>query len=333
MDLIDDGRSGITAEEEVLRASQGISDPVRQDQCRGSASGLIGEDVTRAGRARKMEELGGRDTRTGASRTKETDGAAVHLHRPAEHGTQGADGIHGGGTGVGIETSDEGRGVALEGERAGAGLGDGMRDGRRSEDASGDEGVAVALNSEGASRGVGLIPEVGVEGEEAVALVIDGDAIGAAAADQVIQAREGRAESVATSEEEVGILPDRAEVAELEDPADGGAVQGMVDEENAIGVLTDVDVLLGEAVEQVAADLERAVVEVDRQTTGVQAERTGGGHADGAVVDTNAGGEGVLVVLEPERRAVDQARLGDAVLAIIVTIDPAGDDDIAVAVE
>ena len=140
-----------------------------------------------------------------------------------------------------------------------------MRDGRRSKDTTSDEGIAVTRNSEGARGGIGLTPDlVGVEGEQTVAFVIDADAVSAAAADQIIEAREGRAETVAASEEEVGVTPERTEVAELEDPADGSAAQGVVDEQNPISVIADVDVFLSEAVENVTADLERSVVEVDR---------------------------------------------------------------------
>ena len=207
------------------------------------------------------------------------------------------------------------------------------RGGRGLRDAAGDEGVSVATDIQDAVGAVALTPEVGVEGQQAVAVIIDADIVRAAAADEIVEAREGSAEAVTAVQVEPGVITVRVEVAELEITADGGAVQGVVDEEVAVRVVADEDILLGEAVEQVAADFEAAVVEVDRETTGVQTERAGRGHADGAVVDTDAGGEGVLVVLQPERRAVDQAGLDDAVLGVVVIVDLAGDDDVAVTPE
>ena len=107
----------------------------------------------------------------------------------------------------------------------------------------------------------------------------------------------------------------------------------MVDEDPAVGAVTDEDVFLGEAVEVVAADFERTPVDIDRQTTGVQAERSGGGDADGAVVDTDTGRQRVLVVLQPQRRAVDHAGLDDTILGVVVIIDPAGDDGVTATEE
>ena len=209
-----------------------------------------------------------------------------------------------------------------------------MRDGGvRLQDIAGDEDVAVAAKGQTTNGPVALAPEVGVEGEQAVAVVDDGGVVRAAAADQVVETGERGAETVTAVEEEIGVNPVSVQVAELEIAADGGAVEGMVDEEGAVGVVADEDVFLGEAVQQVATDFQTPPVEVDRQTTGVQAERSGGGDADGAVVDTYAGRHRVLVVLQPERRAVDHPDFGDTVLRVVVIIDPAGDDGVTATVE
>ena len=201
------------------------------------------------------------------------------------------------------------------------------------EEVTGDEGVAVAANVEASGGAVALTPEIGVEGEQPVAVVVDAGVVAAAAADEVVEAGERGAEAVTAVEVEPGVTTGCVEVAESERPADGRTVQGMVDQEGAVRVVADVDVLLGEAIQDVAADFESTVVEVDRETTGIQAERAGGGHADGTAVDTDAGGVGILVVLQPERRAVDQADLDDTILGVVVIVDLAGDDRVAVAVE
>ena len=208
-----------------------------------------------------------------------------------------------------------------------------MRDGTSLEDAAGDEGVAVTEHLQSAGRAVALAPEVGVEGEETVTFVANTGFIAAAAADEVVEAGEGRAETVTAVEGDARVGAIRIQVAELEDSPDGGAGQTVVDEDPTIGVIADEDVLLGEAVEDVAADFERTVVDIDRQATGVQAERTGGGDADRTVVDTDTGRDRVLVVLEPEGRAVDQADLDDAILRVVVIVDFAGDDGVTVAVK
>ena len=225
-------------------------------------------------------------------------------------------------------------GGALQSQVAPSFLPEDVRDaGVLLQDITRDEEVAVAAEGQTTDGAVALAPEVGVEGEQAVTVVGEGGVVVAAAADEVVEAGERGAEAVAAVEVEVGVDAIRIKVAELEITADGRTVQGMVDEEVTVRVVADEDILLGEAVQQVAADLETAVVEVDGEAAGVVAQGGGGADADGAAVDADAGGEGVLGVLEPERRAVDQAGLDDAVLGVVMVVDLAGDDRVAVAVE
>ena len=208
------------------------------------------------------------------------------------------------------------------------------RGGRGLRDAAGDERVTVTTDIKDASVGIADRPEIGVEGQQTVAVVVDaGIVTTAGGADDVVESGEGRAEAVTAIEVEPGVVTVRVEIAELEVTADGGAVQGVVDEEVAVGAIADEDVLLGEAVQQVAAHFEAAVVEIDREATGIETERAGRGHANGAAVDADARGEGVLVVLQPERRAVDQAGLGDTILGVVVVVDLTGNDDVTVARE
>ena len=221
----------------------------------------------------------------------------------------------------------------MEGEVTNAFLLEAVSDGTSLEDAAGDEGVTVTVKAQGAGGAVALTPKVGIEGQQAVTFIANTGFVSATAADEVIEAGERRAETVTAVEDDARVGTVRVEVAELEDTPDGGAAQTVVDEDPPVGVIADEDILLGEAVEDVAADFERAVIDVDRQATGVQAERAGGGDADGAVIDTDAGGEGVLVVLQPERRAVDHADLDDTVLRVVVIIDPTGDDGVTATVE
>ena len=232
-----------------------------------------------------------------------------------------------------IESSPQVARRSLEGEVTGAFLLEAVRAGTGLEDATGDESVPVTVNAQQAARAVALPPEVGVERQETVTFVANTGFTGATAADEVVEAGERRAETVTAVEGDARVGAIRIQVAELEDAPDGGAGQAVVDEDPTVGVIADEDVLLGEAVEDVAADFERTPVDVDREATGVQAERSGGGDADGAVVDTDTGRQRVLVVLQPQRRAVDQADLEDAILRVVVIIDPARDDGVTATEE
>ena len=232
-----------------------------------------------------------------------------------------------------IENSPQVARRSLEGEVTGAFLLEAVRDGTGLEDAAGDESVPVTVKAQSAGRAVALAPEVGGEGEETVTFVANTGFIGATAADEVVEAGERRAETVTAVEGDARVGAIRIQVAELEDAPDGGAGQAVVDEDPTVGVIADEDVLLGEAVEDVTADFERTVVDIDRQATGVQAERTGGGDADRTVVDTDTRRHRVLVVLQPERRAVDHPDFDDTVLRVVVIVDFAGDDSVAATVE
>ena len=305
----------------------------------GQRAGAVGDEHRGRTRARaiEVEDTGivlpadggaGVDERTGL-----VAGRAVAAEAQFGGGAEGAETVDLGGTFAGGERTEEIRGRALEGHVAGVLLLETVQDGTGLSHAAGDDGVRVADEVEGARRTVALTPEVGIEGQQAVGGITDGGVVGTAAADQVVEAREGRAETVAAIQLEGGVGPQGVQVVEQEDAADGRAVQGVVDEDGTGGVVADVDILLGEAVQRVAADLEAAVVEVDRQAAGIETERAGRGHADGAAVDADAGGERVGVVLQPERRAVDHAGLDDAILGVVVVVDLAGDDDVAAAPE
>ena len=232
-----------------------------------------------------------------------------------------------------IESSPQVARRALEREVTGAFLLEAVRDGTGLEDATGDESVPVTVNAQHAGRSIALPPEVGVERQETVTFVANTGFLGATAADEVVEAGERRAETVTAVEGDARVGAIRIQVAELEDAPDGGAGQAVVDEDPTIGVVADEDVLLGEAVEVVAANFERAVVDVDRQATGVETERSGGGDADRTVVDTHAGRHRVLVVLQPQGRAVDHTGLDDTILGVVVIIDPAGDDGVTATEE
>ena len=320
------------AEAEGLRRRTG-SDRTG-DRQRTSAVG----DEHRGGiRARSVEIDG---SRKGGGRASIDQGAGTIVVRviAAEadfrHSTEGAHtgDLHG--ALQDIENSPQVTRRPLKGEVTNAFLMEGVsRRGGGLLDAASDEGVAVTVNAQGAGGGVALTPKVGVERQQTVTFIADTGFVSATAADEVIEAGERGAETVTAVKDDARVATVGVEVAELEDTPDGGAGQTVVDEDPAVGVITDVDILLGEAVEDVAANFERAVVDVDRQATGVQAERTGGGDADSTAVDTDTRSEGVLVVLQPERRAVDQPGLDDAVLRVVVVVDLTGDDEVTVAVK
>ena len=317
--------------------AEGLGRGARADRAGNrQRAGAVGDEHRDGTRARAEEIEGGRK---GGGRTSIDQGAGTIVVRiiAAEadfrHSTEGAQAGDLHGALQDIENSPQVTRRPLKGEVTNAFLLEGVSDGTSLEDAAGDEGVTVTVKAQGAGGAVALTPKVGVERQETVTFIADTGFVSATAADEVIEAGERGAETVTAVEDDAGVLAVGVEVAELEDAPDGGAAQTVVDEDPTVGVIADEDILLGEAVEDVTADFERAVVDVDRQATGVQAERAGGGDADSAVIDTDAGGEGVLVVLQPERRAVDQADLDDTVLRVVVIIDPTGDDGVTATVE
>ena len=317
--------------------AEGLGRGARADRAGNrQRAGAVG-DEHRDGVSPNSEEIEG--GRKGGGRTSIDQGAGTIVVRiiAAEadfrHSTEGAQAGDLHGALQDIENSPQVTRRPLKGEVTNAFLLEGVSDGTSLEDAAGDEGVTVTVKAQGAGGAVALTPKVGVERQETVTFVADTGFIIATAADEIVEAGERRAETVTAVEDNARVGAVRVEVAELEDTPDGGAAQTVVDEDPPVGVIADKDILLGEAVEDVATDFERAVFDVDRQATGVQAERSGGGDADSAVIDTDAGGEGVLIVLQPQGRAVDHAGLDDTVLRVVVIIDPTGDDGVTATEE
>ena len=211
-----------------------------------------------------------------------------------------------------------------------------MGDCRRREDAAGDEHVTVAADKQGTDRAVGLAPEVGVERDEAVGIVVERGVVCATAADEVAERAlsrglEGGAVAITTVDVEERIGGERAELVELDRLTDECAAERMVDVEVRVRVIADVDLTRGEAGGIVGTHLEAAVTEVDRTVAETEAERGIGRDADGAAIDTDRTGQVVAGILQPERRLVDQAGLDEAVVARIHAGQQARGDEVAVA--
>ena len=213
-----------------------------------------------------------------------------------------------------------------------------MGDRRRREDAAGDEHVAVAAEGEGTDRAVGLAPEVGIERDEAVGIVVERGAVRTAAADEIPERAlgrglEGGAVTIATVDMEERVGGERAELAELDRLADERAAERVVEEEVRVRVVADVDLTGGEAGGVVGADLEAAVVDIDRAVAEAEAERRIGRDTDGAAIDADRADQVVAGILQPERRVVDQASLDETVVAGIHAGQQARSDEVASAEE
>ena len=209
-----------------------------------------------------------------------------------------------------------------------------MRNRRRREDAAGDEHVAVAAEGESTDRAVGLAPEVCVERDEAVGIVVDCGDVRTAAADEIPERAlgrglEGGTVTIATVDMEERIGGERAELAELDRLADELAAESVVEEEVRVRVIADVDLAGGEAGRVVGADLKAAVVDVDRAVAEAEAERRIGRDTDGTAVDADRTDQVVTSILQPERRVVDQAGLLEAVITGIHAGQKARGDEVA----
>ena len=194
-----------------------------------------------------------------------------------------------------------------------------MRDRRWREDAAGDEQVAVAAEGERAGRAVGLAPEVGVERDEAVGIVVERGAVRTAAADEIPERAlgrrlEGGAVAIATVDMEERVGGERAELAELDRLADELAAERVVDVEVRVGIVADINLTRGEARGVVSADLEATIVNIDRAVAEAEAERGIRRNADGATIDADRTDQVVTCILQPERRLVDQAGLDETVV-------------------
>ena len=213
-----------------------------------------------------------------------------------------------------------------------------MRDRRWREDAAGDEQVAVAAEGERAGRAVGLAPEVGVERDEAVGIVVERGAVRTAAADEIPERAlgrrlEGGAVTIATVDMEERVGGERAELAELDRLANKLATECVVDVEVRVRVVADVDLAGGEARGVVGADLEATIVNIDRTVAEAKPERGIRRDADGATIDADRTDQVVTCILQPERRLVDQAGLDEAVVTGIHPGQQARGDEVAVAEE
>ena len=209
-----------------------------------------------------------------------------------------------------------------------------MRDRRRREDATGDEQVAVTAEGEGAGRAVGLTPEVGVERDEAVGIVVERGAVRTAAANVVTEralrrSLEGSAVAVASVDVEERIGGEGAELAELDRLADELATERVVDVEVRVRVIADVDLAGGEAGRVVGADLEAAVIDINRAVAEAEAERGIRRDADGATINADRTDQVIAGILQPERRVVDQASLDETVVAGIYAGQQARGDEVA----
>ena len=132
---------------------------------------------------------------------------------------------------------------------------------------------------------------------------------------------------------EVCVGGERAELTELNRLADECAAECMVDEEVRVRVVADVDLTGSEAGGVVGADLEAAVVDIDRAVAQAEAERGIGRDADSAAIDADRTGQVVAGILQPERRLVDQTRLDEAVVAGIHAGQQARSDKVTLAEE
>ena len=123
------------------------------------------------------------------------------------------------------------------------------------------------------------------------------------------------------------------ELVELDRLTDECAAERMIDVEVRVCVVADVDLTRGEAGGIVGADLEAAVVEVDRTVAETEAERGIRRDADGAAIDADRTDQTITGILQPERRLIDQTRLDEAVVTGIHAGQQARGDEVAVAEE
>ena len=338
-DFVDNRCRRVAAEIEVLAAGARGGDAVRHDERGRRGARLIGVEETGARGTGQVYELRRGLAGARAGSTEVADGAAVKLQ--GARGDSGVESTHAADddrAAGGVKATHEVRADAEQGQRTRATLGHIMRDRRWREDAAGDEHVAVAAKGEGTGRAVGLAPEVGVERDEAVGIVVEGGPVCAAAANEVAECAlsrglEGGAVAVAPVDVEVCVGGERAELTELNRLADECAAECMVDEEVRVRVVADVDLTGSEAGGVVGADLEAAVVDIDRAVAQAEAERGIGRDADSAAIDADRTGQVVAGILQPERRLVDQTRLDEAVVAGIHAGQQARSDKVTLAEE
>ena len=334
-DFIDHGGRRVAAEIEVLAAAARGGDAVGHDERGRRGARLIRVKEAGARGAGQIDELRRGLARARAGSTEVADGGAVELQ--GARGDSGVESAHAADddrAAAGVEAAQEVRAGAEQGHRARAALAHIVGDRRRREDAAGDEHVAVAAEGEGTDRAVGLAPEVGVERDEAVGIVVERGAVRAAAADEIPERAlgrglEGGTVTIATVDMEERVGGERAELAELDRLADELAAESVVEEEVRVRVIADVDLAGGEAGRVVGADLEAAVVDVDRAVAEAEAERRIGRDTDGAPVDADRAYQGVAGILQPERRVVDQAGLLEAVITGIHAGQQARGDEVA----
>ena len=338
-ELVDDRCRSVAAEIEVLAAAARGGDAVGHDERGRRGARLVRVKKAGARGAGQIDELRRGLARTGAGSAEVADGGAVELQGARGdsrvESTHAADDDRAAG---GVKAAHEVCAGAEQRHRTRAALAHVVGDRRRREDAAGDEHVAVAAEGEGTDRAVGLAPEVGIERDEAVGIVVERGAVRTAAADEIPERAlgrglEGGAVTIATVDMEERVGGERAELAELDRLADERAAERVVEEEVRVRVVADVDLTGGEAGGVVGADLEAAVVEVDRAVAEAEAERRIGRDTDGAAIDADRADQVVAGILQPERRVVDQASLDETVVAGIHAGQQARSDEVAVAEE
>ena len=185
-ELVDHRCGRVAAEVQVLDAGALGGDAIGHDERSRCGARLIRVKEAGARGASQIDELRRGLARTRAGSTEVADGAAVELQ--GTRGDSGVEGAHAADdscAAVGVEAAQEIRGGAEQGQRARATLVHIVGDCRRREDAAGDEHVTVAADKQGANRAVGLAPEVGVERDEPVGIVVERGVVCATAANEI----------------------------------------------------------------------------------------------------------------------------------------------------
>ena len=210
----------------------------------------------------------------------------------------------------------------------------------RSEDVALQERVAEASDSERTGGGGIGIPEAGAtDGHETIAVIIDsqtgtilGRTSNGLATDDAGETVEDGAEAVAGIEVEGRGVAARVarDIAERKGAADGRAVDRMIEEEVAAGIIANGEVRGRETGQVIGTDLEHTVIHVDLLERIILTQRAAGGDADRAAVEAELANELAVRILEPQCRLVDGDRLDESILAGIRADELTRDDDITV---
>ena len=332
------GRVG-AAEDEGLGADKG-SDRAGK----GERTGTAGIDVCVSGGGVNGDRLGegGRSADVGEGtglRGGVADPEAGRRVDSAEIGHDERAGVDRGHARVGRRI-----GTSAEGERTrSAIIGSTLREfvGRsRSEDVALQERVAEASDSERTGGGGIGIPEAGAtDGHETIAVIIDGQTgtilgrtSNGLATDDAGETVEDDADAIAGIEVEGRGIAARVarDIAERKRAADGRAVDRMIEEEVAAGIIANGEVRGRETGQVIGTDLERTVIHVDLLERIILTQRAAGGDTEGAAIEADLANELAVWILEPQCRLVDGDRLDESILAGIRADELTRDDDITV---